>query len=106
MSPPIPTYNSVPAAQALSYPMTTRTLAAPTRWVARPPLGHRVWHRPAGGAAGARAVRPRAGAFTGALAPTLGCCELAHQGTPVLDETEVVTNYGLPFASSAAHASR
>jgi hypothetical protein len=37
MSPSIPTYNSVPAAQALSYPTTTRALAAHTRLVARPP---------------------------------------------------------------------
>jgi hypothetical protein len=33
MSPPIPTYNSVPTAQAVSFPTTTRALAAHTRRV-------------------------------------------------------------------------
>src|SRR5882724_7155140 len=55
MSPPIPTYYSVPAAQAVSFPTTTRAPGAATRRVARPPLGHRAWRRPAGGAAGERA---------------------------------------------------
>jgi len=37
MSPPIPTYNRVPAAQALSFSTTTPSLAAPSR----EPLVHR-----------------------------------------------------------------
>src|SRR6266516_143466 len=37
ISPPIPTYNSVPAAQTVSFPKTTRSPGAPTRRVARPP---------------------------------------------------------------------
>src|SRR6266550_3592392 len=55
ISPPIPTYNSVPTAQAVSFPTTTRDPGAATQLMARPPLGHRAWRRPAGGAAGARA---------------------------------------------------
>jgi hypothetical protein len=37
MSPPIPTYNSVPAAQAVSFPTTTRAPGAATRLVADRP---------------------------------------------------------------------